>query len=79
MNNFFTLNRERFHYDAKFSADEQKLAFSNHDYIGISLVPNINTFIDGSSDHLVSVNVKTLLNFEEMLSKKYIENRYFTE
>ena len=40
------------------------MAFSDPDYIGKSLKPNIDTFIDGSSDHLVSVNVKILLNFE---------------
>ena len=79
MNKFFTLNRERFYYDAKLSADEEK-AFSDHDYIGNSLEPkNISTFIHGSSDHLVSVNVKILMNFEGLLSKIYIENRYFTD
>ena len=40
------------------------MAFSDPDYIGKSLKPNIDTFTDDRSAHLLSVNVKILLNFE---------------
>ena len=39
------------------------MAFSDQEYIDKSLKPNIDTFTDGSSDHLLSIYVKILLNF----------------
>ena len=42
----------------------RKLAFSDPDYIGKSLKPKTETFKDGSSAHLLSVNKKVFLNFE---------------
>ena len=46
-----------------------KLAFSDPGYIGKSLKPIIDNFIDGSSDHLLLVDVKILLNFEGSVTK----------
>ena len=44
--------------------------FLEPEYIGKSLKPNIETFTDGSSDHLLSVNVKFLLKFEGNVVQK---------
>ena len=64
MNKFFTPFIQRFYYDAKLSADEENWHFQNPEYSGKSLKSNTDTFTDGSSDRLLSVNVKLLLNFE---------------
>ena len=40
------------------------MAFSDPCYTSKSLKPNIDSFIEGSSDHLLSVYAKMLLNFE---------------
>ena len=41
------------------------MEFSDPDYINNLLKLNIDSFIEGSSDHLLLVNVKILLHFEE--------------
>ena len=43
---------------------QMRNTFSDPGYSAESLKPNIDTFTDGSSDHLLTVNVKFLLNFK---------------
>ena len=44
----------------------KKTGISGPHYIGKLLKLNNDSFIEGSSDNLLSVNVKFLLNFEEV-------------
>ena len=68
------LIQENFHYDAKPSADEENCPFwTRITFICKSLKPNFDTFTGDSSDHLLLVNVKTLLSFQEKLTRINIE------
>ena len=64
MNNFFTpFIREIVHYDAKLRADGESWHFQIQK-TGDCFNLKIETFKEGISDHLLSIDVRILLKFE---------------